>query len=269
MKKNQIVTFPFSTQYNIEKERAENIIGRKIAEGRRRKGWNLAMMTENLEPYGIHLTKASVNKWETGETVPSAYQFLAVCDALDLDDHLSFYRSSRQEELNEEGISLLARYKRDLICSGNYAPAAEEEAEEAEMPVGVMPAAAGSGNFLDDEEQFELQTFRREDVPARADVGILISGDSMEPVYHDGDLVWVQKCEELSPGEVGIFIYDDKAYLKQYEEQFPEEEYLEEFTDSYGNGRMQAVLVSFNSKKYDPIPVLPYSPFRIYGRVVH
>ncbi|MEF2940528.1 MAG: S24 family peptidase, partial [Oscillospiraceae bacterium] len=40
-------------------------------------------------------------------------------------------------------------------------------------------------------------------------------GDSMEPRFHDGQTVWVHQQPTLAPGEVGVFLYDGSAYLKQ------------------------------------------------------
>ena len=55
-------------------------------------------------------------------------------------------------------------------------------------------------------------------VPAGAEFGIYVSGDSMEPRYHSGQIVWVKRCEELECGDIGIFVYDDCGYLKKYVE---------------------------------------------------
>ena len=68
----------------------------------------------------------------------------------------------------------------------------------------------------------------------------------MEPVYHDGQIVWIQKCESLAVGEVGVFVYDEKGYFKVYDEQEPDQEHIEDFTDSYGRVHMQPVMVSYN-----------------------
>lgn len=45
----------------------------------------------------------------------------------------------------------------------------------------------------------------------------------MEPVYHDGQIVWVERCETLSIGQVGVFVYDGEGYLKSYGEREPDE----------------------------------------------
>lgn len=89
----------------------------------------------------------------------------------------------------------------------------------------------------------------------------------MEPVYQDGQIVWVEQCDELKPGEVGVFIYDGNGYLKAYGEQEPDEEYVEAFTDSYGVVHPQPILISYN-QAYAPRPIAPYASFQIVGRVL-
>ena len=257
-------------KYNAGTERLENVIGSKIAAARKTRGWNLSVFADSLREYGVDLTKGAISKWETGETVPNTYQFLAACAALDMDDHLSSYRRNHVPELNEEGLQKVEQYRHDLICSGNYRPIrkAGKLIRTIDMPIADMPAAAGTGNLLDDIVHYELVSFPEDQVDPRADVGIRVSGDSMEPVYHDGQTVWVKKCETLREGEVGIFIYDGNAYIKVYGEQEPDEQFLDEYTDSYGTVHPQPVLISYNSDKYDPIEVSPYCSFKIFGKVL-
>ena len=257
-------------KYNIAAERAENVIGARIAEARRRRGWSLTALSAALKDYGVDLGNAAISKWEVGDSVPNAYQFLAVCRALDMEDSLSTYQADHMPDLNDEGLRKVAEYRRDLVSSGNYRPVPKivPRAKHVEMPVAVIPAAAGTGNLLDSDDYFEMVSFPEDRIPARAELGIRVSGDSMEPVYHDGQIVWVQKCAELQPGEVGIFLYDGRAFLKVFDEQDPDEDVLEYYTDSYGTVHRQPVLVSYNSEKYDPIVISPYSQFRVFGRVL-
>ena len=90
-------------------------------------------------------------------------------------------------------------------------------------------------------------------IPSGAEFGVRVSGDSMEPAYLDGQIVWVRRCETLRSGEVGIFLYDGNGYLKAFEER--------------GTGG-QPVLLSYN-KRYAPIPVYPDKGFFIAGRVLN
>ena len=48
-----------------------------------------------------------------------------------------------------------------------------------------------------------------------ADYTIGVSGDSMEPEYYDGDVVFVKKTTHLSVGDIGIFQKDNGIYIKK------------------------------------------------------
>ena len=133
-----------------------------------------------------------------------------------------------------------------------------------DMPVSDLPVSAGTGAFLD-EGNFEMVSFPESRIPDGAEFGVRVSGDSMEPVYHDGQIVWVQRCETLRTGEVGVMIYDGQGYIKAYAEQEPDDP--EAYLGSDGVRRMQPVMVSYN-KAYAPKPASPELEFRIVGRVL-
>ena len=86
-------------------------------------------------------------------------------------------------------------------------------------------------------------------------------------VNSSGQIIWVQLCKQLRPGDVGIFEYDGNGYVKMYDEQYPEETFLDEYTTSDGQVLPQPVLVSYN-EAYAPRPVNPNTSFCIIGRVL-
>ncbi|MDI1473246.1 XRE family transcriptional regulator [Streptococcus taonis] len=108
------------------------------------------------------------------------------------------------------------------------------------------PASAGTGQYLNDVrvERIELP------VDVDADFVIPINGDSMEPDYHDGDLVFIQTSVDLNDGVIGVFNYNGDAYIKQL------------FID-----KEQAHLHSLNAA-YKDMPITPETDFRIIGEVV-
>ncbi len=71
----------------------------------------------------------------------------------------------------------------------------------------------------------------------------------MAPIFINGQVVFVQKCETIKPGQVGIFSIDNEVVIKIYDEQEPDESVREEFTDSNGFVHPQVVLLSYNSEK--------------------
>ena len=107
-------------------------------------------------------------------------------------------------------------------------------------------ASAGTGQYLNDVrvERIELP------VDVDADFVIPIKGDSMEPDYYDGDLVFIQTSVDLNDGVIGVFNYNGEAYIKQL------------VIDTE-----QSYLHSLNPE-YKDMPITPETDFRIIGEVV-
>jgi len=256
--------------YKINEERETNIVGQRISELRKAAGFSLATFSSYLKDFDIDVGPAAISKWERGTAVPNAYQFMAVCFALGVTDVLTEFAPSqdRKQLLNAEGQRKVAEYTEDLIASGKYTakPVMRPQIEYIPMRFSELPVSAGTGAWLSD-ENIRTMTFPKEIVPDGADLALRVSGNSMEPVYHDGQIVWVEECEELRVGDVGIFVYDECGYMKKYEEREPDPKNREAFTDSYGVVHAQPVLISYNDT-YDPIYVSPEAGFQIVGRVI-
>ncbi len=76
-----------------------------------------------------------------------------------------------------------------------------------------MPVSAGTGVYLDEAHADEIvipDTVKTQD----ADFALRISGNSMEPRYHDGDVLLIQNCDSVEVGELGIFVLDGSGYFK-------------------------------------------------------
>jgi len=37
----------------------------------------------------------------------------------------------------------------------------------------------------------------------------------MEPAFHDGDMLLIEMTEEITRGEIGIFLVENESYVKQ------------------------------------------------------
>ncbi len=78
-----------------------------------------------------------------------------------------------------------------------------------------LPVSAGPGVYLDDSCADEIHVPDNEKTQL-ADFALRISGNSMEPKYHDGDILLVQDTDSVEVGELGIFILDGNGYFKKY-----------------------------------------------------
>ena len=72
----------------------------------------------------------------------------------------------------------------------------------------------------------------------------------MEPLYLDGQIIWIHKQETLEEGEIGVFFLDGDAYVKKYHQ-----------------SESGIQLIALN-KKYAPIQVTSGSTLKTFGKVV-
>lgn len=174
-------------------------------------------------------------------------------EELVLDEESEKSKLSREEERILELYSLLDSRGRDTVLSLLKTEAdnsrSKSSAEKSSLPVYSMPAAAGAGSPLFSEDR-DLLFYEKGEIPEGVDFGIRITGDSMEPLITDGDLVYVKKCETLESGEIGIFIRNGEGFCKRYEQK-----------DGEG------YLVSLNPK-YSPIRLLDSDDLKIVGKVI-
>lgn len=87
--------------------------------------------------------------------------------------------------------------------------------DKRQIPLYGLPVSAGPGEYLDDSTA-ETITIPDNPKTADADFALRISGNSMEPKYHDGDVVLVENCDAVEPGETAIFILDGTGYVKVF-----------------------------------------------------
>lgn len=100
------------------------------------------------------------------------------------------------------------------------------EAPEDLRPVIVftrchrMKASAGAGYDLDNEDEWRDVRIYDCAEAHDADFAVEVDGDSMEPDYHDGEIVFVRLSEDVPVGAVGLFIHEGKGYIKERGEKY-------------------------------------------------
>ena len=78
-----------------------------------------------------------------------------------------------------------------------------------------MKASAGAGYDLENDDEWrEVRIYDCQEAHD-ADFAVEVDGDSMEPDYHDGEIVFVKLADEVPVGAVGLFIHDGKGYIKE------------------------------------------------------
>lgn len=87
-------------------------------------------------------------------------------------------------------------------------------------------------------------------IPNRYDTAFRVQGDSMEPMFQDGEIVFVVKDEDVRNGQIGVVLIDGEAFIKKM--------YVE-------GDKLR--LVSLN-RLYEDIIANGSNQISVYGRVV-
>lgn len=181
------------------------------------------------EKLGVKQSRFSA--WENGVSEPDIKTFLELCKIYGIDDIISYFGAARTSvsenidysRLNDAIVKLKQiapnfeafesvcncldfEYSRDLDSR-----MLKFQSRRRPIPVFMQPATAGLGNYINDSksELMELSA------PSDADIGIRVSGDSMEPIICDKEIVFVKYQPSVEVGEIGIFNLNGDAYCKK------------------------------------------------------
>ena len=228
------------------KQRNLDSYGSKIKAFRKRAGLTAEELAERLR-----LSKSSVRNWECGLTRPDPEFLYRMFSILDVEPN---------EFFGIKGIgSILTPAEQQLV--NDYRTLDDAGKEDAETFLKAMSekayrrkllaaydrmnvvedfgryASAGKGEDWPDYPEVEETILYNSPIVSRSDEIITISGQSMEPQFHDGDKVLVMHCTELRNGDIGIFyvpgmggVIKQKAYDRlhsinpDYDDIFPYEE---------------------------------------------
>ena len=181
----------------------------------------------------VSVGKNAVGAWEAGRSRPDVGSVPVICRALDLslDEFFGLQEKGRidpgdQLETNEAS-EILRRYA--ALNPYNRQVAMREMNMLYDMQEGMkkaprkiirlyqndLAASAGPGETLEAARGEEVYLYA-DPVTEAADEIIRVNGNSMEPTYRDGDLVFIRHTASLQEGEIGIFVTGDTGYIKEY-----------------------------------------------------
>lgn len=197
----------------------------------------------------LGITGSAIGNYENGVSSPKADILYQVFSVLKCDANYLFQDEMKEldtDDLTVPEIKLAKKYRSldqygkeavdgvlDVEWRRCTAPAEKEEQDKVIyiFPAYSMPMSAGTGQPAGSEypENYRLV----KEPPGRATFIAPVSGDSMEPTYHNGDKLFIRSCPEIEVGQVGVFLMDGQQWVKEL-----------------GEG----VLISHN-EEYDPIPM--------------
>jgi len=207
-------------------------------------------------------TPANISSWERGKSKIDIDSFAELCLIYRLDFAKTLERLSANDDPDSCRLTIsehehIKKY-RTLDEYGKEAVNSVLDIEfrrcslesnitelSIELPMPELPASAGTGTWLEDGYNTPV-TVKRTTAAEKANIVIRVSGDSMEPMFSDGDKVLVKIQPDVEPGEIGIFIVDNEGYIKK---------------------KGEHELISVNPE-YDNISIGDFTDYRCFGKVL-
>lgn len=192
-------------------------IGSTIKELRKQKRYT---QTDLANILGV--SKQTVSKYENGTIKANQDTLFLLADIFGISINEFFPPTTTQ---STDLPSTVAKLNQELNSDNHakwvdYGTALLEEQENTVEELGitydvetVSSLAAGLGFSYDDGDTYTVQVTNE---PPRHDIASIVSGDSMLPNYHDGDVVYlVDKGISNYSGQVCAVVVNDKTYLKR------------------------------------------------------
>lgn len=201
-------------------------IGEKIRQRREQLGLSQVELARR-----IGVTQGSIGNYESGVSNPKMELLPKLFEALNTDANFLFGETGRLQKMEFtysetvmiENYRCLDDYGKkavsDLLKTEYERCTAVPEAEEEELieiKHSYYKVSAGLGFDLDEGDSWETISVPDTLEARKADFALTIKGDSMEPVYRDGDIVLVRQQDAVNNGEIGIFILDGAGYIKKF-----------------------------------------------------
>lgn len=76
-------------------------------------------------------------------------------------------------------------------------------------------ASAGTGEYIFDDIPIDTIEVPLDEISEKADFVIGVNGKSMEPTFYDGDKVFVERCQIIETGKIGVFMVNNECVIKE------------------------------------------------------
>lgn len=201
-----------------------------LKKGRSKSGYTQAQVAEMLGIKGNTLSG-----YETGASEPDIDTYLQLCKIYDLDYVSILEKAYNLKPMDEIALSIdeqdhIKKYRSldpldkkavdGLLDTLSHRQEQAKEFIEFEPPM-LLPyyghiASAGTDQFVFDDIPPEMIEVENNHINMQANFAVGVNGDSMEPTYSDGDVLLIKKQPSVNVGEIGIFMINGEAFVKEF-----------------------------------------------------
>lgn len=223
------------------------------------------------EKLGISMSKSHLSQYVNDKSNPDNFKLYLLSLTLDVSEGwLMGYDVDRQRVPDEERVDatskvadivtqLIPSRQNNVLLYAEHQLTIQKEADGKVISLNSYKndvvnvvnvngyASAGTGETLTDDVLFTTQI--KGYVPPH-DLALQVNGNSMEPMFEDGEIIFVERTQDINSGQIGIFIIEGESFIKKV---FIEEERIR--------------LVSLN-KKYEDLFFYDNQNIELIGKVI-
>ena len=168
----------------------------------------------------IGVTPSAIANYENGVSSPKVELLYKLFDALKCDANYLYQDEmtkliKAEAQLSESESSHIKKYRSLEECDKKIVNDIIERLSISRRTEHANVASAGTGQYVFDDIPPEMIEIENEMDNMHVDFAIGVNGDSMEPTYHDGDTLLIKKQSEICVGEIGIFMINGEAFVKE------------------------------------------------------
>ena len=198
---------------------------------------------------GIKMSKSHLSQYVNCKSSPDQHKLYLLAKTLNVSEAwlLGYDVPKEDKKNNIPSIETIYNQLEESRQTKVYNFAEYQLREQNKRPKTTIEirgyVSAGTGEWLDDEIVDEVSY---EGVIPEHDFAVKVNGDSMLPLFEDGQVIFIKSTSDVRDGQIIVCQVNNEAFVKKLS----------------GNK-----LVSLN-KKYEDISICDTDDFKIYGVVV-
>ncbi|OJG39090.1 hypothetical protein RV01_GL001612 [Enterococcus dispar] len=115
----------------------------------------------------------------------------------------------RQAKVYNFADRQLREQKYGVADAGKIVPLKRREPKTVDI-YGRLSAGGGAYN-----DKSVIETVEVDSAPSKYDMAFVVSGDSMEPMFEDGEVVFVNETQDVFNGQIAAIEINDEAFIKK------------------------------------------------------
>lgn len=203
-------------------------IGKRIKEAR-----NALNMTQEELAKLLGVTKGAIANYENETSHPKEPIMYKMFEALNVDANYLFQDvvnlPTKKNNVTLAEYEHIKKYRKldphgteivDFVLKKEYERSIAASPQPVAVPVRLISyyyknASAGTGQVIFDYppdtniEIPDIQEYKN------VSYAIGVNGSSMEPLYHDGDILLIEATREMQIGDIGIFQVNEECFVKK------------------------------------------------------